>query len=153
MLLFRARLKIRYWLGFSVDPRPDIVPFWRQLILCSRHQIRLNSRWAGRAQASLQCFCSRLRAIEYGARQPGVGQCRIWSATSTARSRTCANASALDPSRLGGAATFRSATLRSCVPLDGSEPDAKVEKTSVERMLHVCLGRSKRRHPDMTCRP
>lgn len=34
---------------------------------------------------------------------------------------------------------LRSATLLSCVPLDGSEPDAKVETLSLERTLHVCL--------------
>jgi hypothetical protein len=31
------------------------------------------------------------------------------------------------------------ATLLSCVPLNGSEPDAKVETLLLERMLHVCL--------------
>ncbi len=42
------------------------------------------------------------------------------------------------PRGLDGAVPLRSATSPSCVPLDGSELDAKVETLSVERTLRVC---------------
>ena len=41
--------------------------------------------------------------------------------------------------RLGGTVPLRSATLLNCVPLDGSELDAKVETLSMERTLQECL--------------
>src|SRR5258707_1137747 len=41
--------------------------------------------------------------------------------------------------RLGGTVPLRSATMLNCVPLDCSEPDAKVETPSMEHTLQVCL--------------
>ena len=43
------------------------------------------------------------------------------------------------PPQAGGTVPLRSATPLSCVPLDGSEPDAKVETLSMERTLHMGL--------------